>query len=180
MPLASAHARPGRVGRIAAHPGVHRQYAWRASRECHQGSEKTAGSRADPLCPRPYYDPRSSGPGSSKLRVLSSGQNRIRSLARLGVSFTPSSLPAGTCVRSPQLLASPPLPAPGNRARAAGKNNGIQPIVAWIPPCTKSHRLQSVLRCPLHLLLRTYSPPCLIPLVSTLKSKYLIPTPDYI
>ncbi len=51
-----AHARPGRISRIVAHPGVHPQYAWRAPRECHEGSETSASS---PPRPWPHHDPRS-------------------------------------------------------------------------------------------------------------------------
>jgi hypothetical protein len=77
LPLAAAHTRPGRVAGIAAHPGVHRQHAGRTPRKCHQGGQAPATGRADSLRPRPHHDPRPSGTGSGKLRMLSSRQNRV-------------------------------------------------------------------------------------------------------
>jgi putative ABC transport system permease protein len=41
------------------------------------GGRAPAKGRADPLRPRPHHDPRPSGTGSGKLRMLSSRQNRV-------------------------------------------------------------------------------------------------------
>ena len=47
LPLAAAHPRPGTVGGIAAHPGVHRQHAGRTPRERHKGGQAPAKGRAE-------------------------------------------------------------------------------------------------------------------------------------